>query len=47
MQLAQTGVIRSPFKEATGMPIQPALAKDIEGAVDVIDHNGSAGGLFF
>ena len=42
MQLTQIGVIRSPFKEATGMPIQPALAKDIEGAVDVFPQYAPA-----
>ena len=29
------GVIRSPFKEPRGTPIQPAGARDIEGAVEI------------
>ena len=29
------GIIRSPFKEPRGMPIQPAGARDIEGTVEI------------
>jgi tRNA (Thr-GGU) A37 N-methylase len=29
------GIIRSPFKEPRGMPIQSAGARDIEGTVEI------------
>jgi tRNA (adenine37-N6)-methyltransferase len=33
--LAAIGIIRSPFKEAAGMPIQPVFAEGTEGTVEV------------
>lgn len=35
MNLKQIGVIHSPFKDATGTPIQPCMAGQVEGWVDV------------
>jgi tRNA-Thr(GGU) m(6)t(6)A37 methyltransferase TsaA len=35
MQLAEIGIIRSPFHEAAGTPIQPVFAEETEGTVDV------------
>ena len=32
------GVIYSPFKEPSGMPIQPAGAEDIEGTIELFDE---------
>ena len=29
------GIVRSPFKEARGVPIQPAAARDVEATVEV------------
>jgi len=34
--LAGIGIIRSPFKEPTGMPIQPVFAEGAEGTVEVL-----------
>jgi len=34
--LAAIGIIRSPFKEPTGMPIQPVFAEGTEGFVEVL-----------
>ena len=35
IRLARIGIIRSPFKEPTGMPIQPVFAEGAEGSVEV------------
>ena len=35
LQLEPIGVIRSPWKQAKGTPIQPAMAKGAEGTVEV------------
>jgi len=43
LQLRKIGVIRSPFLEAAGTPIQAALAGGAEGAVEVLEE--LAGGL--
>ncbi len=32
------GIIHSPFKEPSGMPIQPGGAKDIEGSVEIFEE---------
>jgi tRNA-Thr(GGU) m(6)t(6)A37 methyltransferase TsaA len=37
MQLTQIGVIRSPFKRATGTPVQPFCAAGTEGWIEVFD----------
>jgi tRNA-Thr(GGU) m(6)t(6)A37 methyltransferase TsaA len=37
MQLTQIGVIRSPFKRATGTPVQPFCAEGTEGRIEVFD----------
>ncbi len=37
MQLTQIGVIRSPFKCATGTPVQPFCAAGTEGWIEVFD----------
>lgn len=34
--LASIGIIRSPFTETTGMPIQPVFAEGTEGTVEVL-----------
>ena len=36
MQLELIGVIHTPFKEAAGTPIQPAMAEGAEGVVEVL-----------
>lgn len=36
--LKPIGIIRSPFKELTGMPIQPAGAAGVEGVVEVFEE---------
>jgi tRNA-Thr(GGU) m(6)t(6)A37 methyltransferase TsaA len=36
MTLTEIGVIHTPYKEATGMPIQPIFAGDTEAFVDVL-----------
>ena len=36
MTLDEIGIIHSPYKEATGMPIQPVFAEGTEGAVEVL-----------
>ena len=43
LRLRPIGVIRSPFREASGTPIQAALAEDAEGSVEVLEE--FAGGL--
>lgn len=43
LRLRPIGVIRSPFHEATGTPIQAAVAGGAEGTVEVLE--GFAGGL--
>ena len=35
IQYAPIGVIRSPFADATGMPVQPAGARGVKGVVEV------------
>lgn len=37
MELGPIGVIRSPFKQSEGTPIQPVFAKDAEGVVEVYE----------
>ncbi len=37
LELKPIGVIKTPFKEAKGTPIQPAFAKDTAGTVEVFD----------
>jgi tRNA-Thr(GGU) m(6)t(6)A37 methyltransferase TsaA len=37
MELKPIGIIHSPFKQAKGVPIQPAFAKDTEGIVEVYE----------
>ena len=34
--LAEIGIIHSPYREATGMPIQPVFAEGAEGTVEVL-----------
>ena len=36
IQLNPIGIIRTPFKETQGMPIQPAGARGVEGTLDVL-----------
>jgi tRNA (adenine37-N6)-methyltransferase len=38
MELKPIGIIRSPFKELTGMPIQPAGAAGVKGTVEVFEE---------
>ncbi|MGD1158428.1 MAG: tRNA (N6-threonylcarbamoyladenosine(37)-N6)-methyltransferase TrmO [Terriglobia bacterium] len=38
MQIKPIGIIRSPFREATGTPIQPRAAEGVEGTVEVFDE---------
>ena len=38
MHMTSTGVIRSPFVEPGGMPIQPAGAADVHGSVEVFER---------
>jgi tRNA-Thr(GGU) m(6)t(6)A37 methyltransferase TsaA len=38
MQMTSIGVIRSPFVEPGGMPIQPAGAADVHGTVEVFER---------
>jgi tRNA-Thr(GGU) m(6)t(6)A37 methyltransferase TsaA len=38
IEFKEIGVIHSPFVEESGMPIQPAGAKDIKGTVEVFDE---------
>lgn len=35
MKLNQIGIIHTPFKEASGTPIQPIYGKDIQGEVEI------------
>jgi hypothetical protein len=35
MQLAGIGVIRAPYKQPTGTPLQPVFAADTRGTVEV------------
>ena len=37
MQLVQIGVIHSPFRKATGTPVQPFCAAGAEGRIEVFD----------
>lgn len=37
-ELKPIGIIRSPFKELTGMPIQPAGAAGVKGTVEVFEE---------
>jgi len=43
MEVRPIGVIRSPFSEPAGMPIQPSGAAGVEGRVDILPEY--AGGL--
>lgn len=36
MELRQIGVIRTPFRESAGTPIQPSMAEGIQGTVEVL-----------
>jgi tRNA-Thr(GGU) m(6)t(6)A37 methyltransferase TsaA len=38
MEVKPIGIIRSPFQAASGVPIQPAFAKDAEGTVEVAEE---------
>ena len=38
MQIKPIGIIHSPFREATGTPIQPRPAEGVEGTVEVFDE---------
>ena len=38
LRLRPIGIIRSPFREATGTPIQAAVAGDAEGTVEVLEE---------
>ncbi len=40
IQYTPIGVIHSPFKETTGMPIQPAGAQGIAGTIEVMPEYG-------
>lgn len=37
IELNPIGIIHSPFKELTGMPIQPAFARKTEGIVEIFE----------
>jgi tRNA (adenine37-N6)-methyltransferase len=38
IELKPIGIIHSPFKERTGMPIQPAAAAGVKGTVEVFEE---------
>ena len=38
IKLTPIGIIHSPFRQATGTPVQPSAAKGVEGAVEVFEE---------
>lgn len=38
IKLTPIGIIHSPFRQATGTPVQPRAAKGVEGAVEVFEE---------
>ena len=38
IKLTPIGIIHSPFRQATGTPVQPRAAKSVEGAVEVFEE---------
>lgn len=42
LELRSIGVVRSPFREQRGTPIQPTLAEDAEGAIELDDRYAAA-----